>query len=71
MPSSSSTLMTPPSKPSVFPGGQGGQQFEEAPIGPQSTRRFGMLHLAAHHHLGDAFLLQNVDELAELPKEIQ
>src|ERR1035437_7094878 len=43
-----------------------GEQLEQTPVGGDGGKDFGVLHLAAHHDLGDAVLLADVDHLAEL-----
>src|ERR1035437_4326322 len=45
---------------------EGGEQLKQTPVGGDGGEDFGMLHLAAHHDLGDAILLADLDHLAEL-----
>src|ERR1035437_8402965 len=47
---------------------QRGQQLGQPPVRPDRRKDLGMLHLAGHHHLGDALRLENVDQHAELPQ---
>ena len=66
MPSSRNTLLNAADQRRCVLFFQRGQQFQQPPVGFNGGEDADMFDLSGHHHFGDAFALQNVDQLSEL-----
>jgi len=60
--------MTPPIRPSVFFEGSESSSLARRQSGRIDEKMLACFHLAGHHHFGNAFLLEDFDELAKLPQ---
>ena len=65
MPSSASTLATRADQGVGILLRQGGEDFDQPPVGPDGGEDAGVLHLPGHHDLADAFLFADLDQAAE------